>query len=192
MRRAVLVLALAVLPMPAAAEIVMTPYAGRTFSGDATEEARQYGGSISFGGGTFGFEIDGSYTPEFFGAVPAFSVLDEERENNVTTLMGNVVLGPRFSDGRGRLYVVAGAGLMKTRVEDRDDFFDVDRSDFGVSAGGGAQFFFNDRLGLRGDVRYFRDLRDPLEDEDGDLDEFDLEVGDFSFWRGAIGLSLRF
>jgi opacity protein-like surface antigen len=188
MRRAVFFLVLALVPMPAAAsEIVLTPYVGRTFNGDATEEARQYGASLSFGSGTFGFELDGSYTPDFFGAVPAFSALDEERPNNVTTLMGNVVLGPRFSDGRGRIYVLGGAGLMKTRVEDRDDFFDVDRSDFGVSAGGGLMFFFNDRLGLRGDVRYFRDLRDPA-----DEDEFDLEVGDFDYWRGGVGLSLRF
>ena len=186
MRRAAFILALTLVPLPAAAEIVITPYAGRTFSGDATEEAQQYGASLTFGGGTFGFEIDGSYTPEFFGPVPAFSLLDEERDNNVTTLMGNIVIGPRFSDGRGRLYVAGGAGLMKTRVVDRDDFFDVDRNDFGVNAGGGLLFFFNDRLGLRGDLRYFRNLRDPVGE-----DEFDLEVGEFDYWRGAVGLSFR-
>ena len=188
MRRSVLALVLLLAPLSAAAEVTLTPYVGRTFSGDATEEAMQYGASLAFGGGTFGFEIDGSYTRDFFGETPAFSVLDEDRNNNVATLFGNVVLGPKFSDDRGRVYVLAGAGLMKTRVEDREDLFDVDRNSFGVSAGGGAEFFFSDRVGLRGDVRYFRDLHDPAEGDD----EFDLEVGDFDFWRGAVGLSFRF
>lgn len=46
--------------------------------------------------------------------------------------------------------------------------------------------FFGDRVGMRGDIRYFRGLQN---DDDGGRD---LDLKDFSFWRGAIGVTFRF
>jgi hypothetical protein len=55
-----------------------------------------------------------------------------------------------------------------------------------VNIGGGVQGFFNDRIGLRGDLRYFRSLADDEPD-----DEFDLAFSDFDFWRGTVGVTFR-
>jgi hypothetical protein len=76
---------------------------------------------------------------------------------------------------------------MKTRVEGVDEFFNVDNKDWGVSGGVGAMAFFSDHLGLRGDVRYFRNLGDPVANN-----QFDIAFGDFKFWRGTGGIVLKF
>jgi hypothetical protein len=172
------------LPAAASAEVHVTPYVGRAFNGDADDDSKTYGGSIAFLGNLVGFEVDGAYTRDFYGST-LFAGADTD--NNVTSLMGNLVLGPEFGDGRGRVFATVGAGLVKTRVQDEDDFFDVDQNDFGISAGAGLTWFLGDRLGARGDVRYVRDLQDPDPD-----DEFDVELGDLDYWRGSVGLSLRF
>ena len=65
------------------------------------------------------------------------------------------------------------------------------RNDFALNVGGGLQGNFNEHVGLRGDIRYFRSLQG--NGDDGiiiDPREFDL--GDFDFWRGTVGVSFRF
>ncbi|HET7746740.1 MAG TPA: outer membrane beta-barrel protein [Vicinamibacteria bacterium] len=164
------------------ADTLLIPHAGVVARGDLDESHTTYGGTIAFmGDSAWGLEIEGTYTPDFFGEDEAFDFTD----NNVTTLMASVLLGTG-GDG-GRLYLSAGAGLLKSRVADADEFFDVDSTDFGVSAGVGGMAFFSDRFGVRGDVRYFRNLADPESD-----DEFDIDFGDFSYWRATGGLVLRF
>lgn len=171
----------------AAAETVLTPYVGRVFGGElsssiegAVDESHfNYGASLAFlGDGVFGVEVDASYTPDFFGT--------DFGDNNVTTLMGNIVLSFPAGD-KVRVYAVGGGGLLKSRVNDTDDFFDVDQNDWGIDVGGGVMFNITDRFGVRGDLRYFRNLT--TREEPG-LDEIDL--GDFDFWRGTAGLAIRF
>ena len=165
---------------PASADGLVTANVGRVFSGDVDEGQTGYGAAIGFmGEGIFGFEVEGTYTPDFFGDTD-----NGAGNNNVSTLMANVILGAPL--GAARIYASGGAGLMKFRVPDVDEFFDVDRNDFGVNVGGGAMIFFGDRVGVRGDVRYFRDVH---ESETGD---FDVDLGGFNYWRGSIGLTLKF
>ncbi len=173
---------LVALAAPAAhSETMISGHAGKAFGGDLDNSRTTYGGALTFmGDGAFGFEIEGAYTPDFFGD-EAFFV-----DNNVSTLMANILLGSRFGES-GRVYASVGGGLLKTRASDIDQFFDVDRNDFGVSGGVGAMGFFGSNLGVRGDVRYFRNLGDPEPDN-----EFDLDFGDFSFWRGTAGIVLKF
>jgi hypothetical protein len=40
---------------------------------------------------------------------------------------------------------------------------------------------------MRADVRYFRRIQD-----DDTSSGVDLDLGQFNFWRGTVGLSLRF
>ena len=40
---------------------------------------------------------------------------------------------------------------------------------------------------MRGDLRYFRNLTDPEEDN-----EFDIYFGGFNLWRGTAGVVFRF
>jgi opacity protein-like surface antigen len=68
------------------------------------------------------------------------------------------------------------------------NFFDaLDTNDFGFNIGGGVHGFFNDNVGLRGDIRYLRSLQD--NEPDGDLD---VGLSDFDFWRATVGVTLRF
>lgn len=166
----------------ASAETILTPYAGIVFGGDTTEQSKVYGGSLAFTGDSgIGFEVDFGYSPDFFGS-------DRGRipENNLTTLMGNLLFSGRISDN-SRIYASGGGGLLKPRVDDADDFFDVSRNDFGVNVGAGLVLGVSGRLGLRGDVRYFRNIGDPEPD-----DEFDIDFGSFSYWRATGGLALTF
>jgi len=164
------------------AETMISGHAGKAFGGDLADSRTTYGGALTFmGDGAFGFEIEGAYTKDFFG--------DEAvalGKNNVTSLMANILLGSRFGQS-GRVYASVGGGLLKSRAEDLDQFFEVTRNDFGVTGGAGAMGFFGRNLGVRGDVRYFRNIGDPEPDN-----EFDIDFGNFSFWRGTAGIVLKF
>jgi opacity protein-like surface antigen len=167
---------------PSSADTVVTGSVGRTFSGDVEEGHTSYGAAIGFlGEGLFGFEIEGTYTPHFFGPDPTDST------SNVTTLMGNIVLGVPIGNNNSRIYATGGVGLMKFRVPDADEFFDIDRNDFGMNAGAGVMVNLSERFGVRGDVRYFRDIR-----ESTSGDDFDVDLGGFHYWRGAVGITLKF
>jgi outer membrane protein W len=184
----VVTIALLCSPAPARADWLLTPFAGVTFGGSAENEHATYGGSIGYmGAGVIGFEVDFGYTPEFFAADN--DELDLISDSNVTTLMANLLLGaPMGGDNASiRPYVSGGAGLLRSNVTDADDFFTVANNDFGVNVGAGVMAFFNDHAGIRGDVRYFRSLTDPDEDN-----EFDIDFGSFDFWRATAGVTFKF
>jgi opacity protein-like surface antigen len=182
----------ALILLPAASTLAgdwkLTPHAGLAFtdlndgpSGTDREKHGIYGlGFGYFSDSLLGFEVDFDYSPSFFGGddspVP---------DNNLTSLMGNLVFSGRIGDN-SVLYFSAGGGLLKSRVDSADDFFDVDRNDFGANAGGGFIVGLGHTVGLRGDIRYFRNLRDS---QPGD--EVNLDFGAFHFWKASAGLSIR-
>jgi hypothetical protein len=166
----------------ASAETILTPYAGAVFSGDTPKSHLVYGGSLAFTAPTgLGFEVDFAIAPDFFDS-DAFEVPD----SNVTTLMGNIMFSGAVG-GNSRIYGTVGGGLMKSSVDDADDFFDVDRNDFGVNAGGGIIVGISDKVGIRGDIRYFRNIGDEEPDN-----ELDIDFGSFSYWRGTAGVAFTF
>jgi opacity protein-like surface antigen len=135
------------------------------------------------GAGIIGGEFDFGYSPSFFGTENDFG------NNNVLTGMGNVIVGIPIggtSGGGVRPYLTGGVGLIRTQIDGLFDEVDgVSNNDFGFNLGAGVMGYFNDHVGLRGDIRYFRNLH---EDDDSDID-FDL--GGFDFWRASIGLVIR-
>jgi opacity protein-like surface antigen len=136
-----------------------------------------------------GFEIDFGWSPNFFENTTGDADFDFG-DSNVTTLMANITLGIPIGGQSGpgiRPYASGGVGLMKSRIGDTDELFNVDSTDWGLNVGAGIMAFFTDNIGLRGDVRYFRSLQDNEPD-----DELDLGLSDFRFWRGSIGLTFRF
>jgi opacity protein-like surface antigen len=185
-------------PTKASADWLFTPFIGGTFGGSAKvtgvgggdlknefNETLTYGGSLAFlGGGIAGFEVDFGYSPNFFGS-DSNDALNLVGDGNVTTLMANLMIaGPKAAV---RPYVVGGVGLVKTRVDSADQFLtDVGNNDFGFDVGGGVIFSFSDNVGIRGDVRYFRGITN------GDDNGVDLRLGSFQFWRGTVGVTLRF
>jgi hypothetical protein len=167
----------------AGADTVLVPYAGTVTGGDINEGHTTYGGALDFlGDSGFGFEVDFSYTPDFFSGEPALLGTD----TNLATLMGNVVLAIPLGD-TAKVYGAAGAGILRSSVDDVDDFFDVSRNDLGVNVGGGVLLSFGDRWGARGDIRYFRDL---VSDENSG--DFPVDLGGFHYWRATAGLAIKF
>lgn len=183
-------LALALSPATARADWLFTPNIGAGFGGNAdTGEHLTYGASIGWmGAGVLGWEADLSYTPEFFeGDDDDVDFFDTD--SNVTTVMGNVLVGVPIGGQTGagvRPYFVGGAGLMQSRVEDADELFEIDNNDFGVNVGGGVMGFMTDNVGFRGDIRYFRAFG-----EDETNDQVDFDFSDFDFWRGTVGVTFR-
>src|SRR5690606_10545040 len=198
MKRLILALATAAIclaPTTASAVWVLTPFIGASFNAgsDVTDEEfdelidgskMTYGGSLTWlGGGVFGFEVDFGYSPEFFESDD--DDLDFIDSSNYSSLMANVVLSAPY--GAFRPYATAGVGIINTSIDDVDDIFDVDRNALGFNVGGGIMAFFTDRVGIRGDLRYFRQMS-----ESDDDDEIDFDLNALRFWRGTVGVSFRF
>ena len=189
-------------PAKASADWLFTPFFGMNwggtaeftdFAGDFEDEFEQkmnFGASLSWmGAGAFGFEVDFGYSPNFFQNTTGDDNF-EFGDSNVTTLMANLKVGVPFGGQTGggiRPYASGGLGLIKSRIDDPDDLFELNSTDWGFNVGGGVTGFFNDNFGLQGDVRYFRSLQNNEPD-----DEFDLALGSFNFWRGTVGLVFRF
>jgi hypothetical protein len=179
-------------PVQAQAQGYVTPWVGVTFGKDAGEalidavdDGRNAFG-VSAGGmgaGIFGGEFDFGYSPSFFGTENDFG------NNTVITLMGNVIIGIPIGGTSGpgiQPYVTGGLGLIRTQIDGGDFFPESSNNEFGYNLGGGVNGFFNDHVGLRGDLRYFRWLQ-----EDESTDIFDLDLGSFRFWRASIGVVIR-
>jgi opacity protein-like surface antigen len=188
-------------PAKASADWLFTPFVGWNWGGTANlvnfsdfedefEQKAMFGASLAWmGAGVVGFEVDFGYSPNFFQNTVGSGDF-EFGDSNLTTLMGNVLVGIPVGGQTGpgfRPYVAGGVGIMKSSIGDVDDFFDIDSTNWGFNVGGGAMFFFSDNVGLRGDVRYFRSLQDDEPD-----DEFDIGLADFRFWRGTVGVTFRF
>jgi hypothetical protein len=182
-------LALSLVPGTASADWLFTPNIGGGFGGSASgREHLAWGASFGWmGAGVLGWEADLGYSPEFFeGDDDDVDFIDS---SNVTTFMGNVLVGVPIGGTAGpgvRPFLVGGLGLMQTNVSDADDLFDVNNDEFGMNIGGGLMGFATDHVGFRGDLRYFRALTDPEPDN-----EFDIDFGNFDYWRATAGITFR-
>jgi opacity protein-like surface antigen len=189
----------AALPATASADWTFSPFIGSTFNGElndvdlneSTQNKLSWGGSLMWmGEGIAGFEIDFGYTPDFF-----FSdnddVVDFIGDGNVTTFMVNAVIGAPIGGDTGpgiRPYGTVGLGLVRQRVDDVVDVFDADNNSLGFNVGGGVIGMFTDTVGIRGDLRWFRQFRS---DSEG-LDDLDFDLSGLNFWRGTVGVTFRF
>ena len=200
--RGLLVLMLLGVANPASADVLLTPYLGVTFGSgvefaglvdfDEFDKKTTYGGTLTWmGDGILGFEADFGITPDFF-ELPTGGFDTDFGDTNVTSLMGNIVLGIPIGGTSGpgfRPYGSAGLGLLRSRIETSGLFDDLSSNDFGINFGGGAYILFSDSVGIRGDLRYFRSM---LGDDEGLLDILDFDLGSFDFWRATVGVTFRF
>ena len=208
LRKAVITIALAAAtvalsPARASADWYLTPYVGGVFGAnadfdsfdgdadfeDALEKRVTFGAALGWmGNGIIGFEADFGWTPNFFENTIGDDDFDFG-DSNVTSLMGNLVVGVPIGGQTGpgiRPYASGGIGLLRTQIDGGDFFDDLSRNDLGVNVGGGVHGFFTDNIGIRGDIRYFRSL------EDDEAGEFDIGLADFDFWRATVGVTFRF
>ncbi len=173
---------------PAGAQTVLTPFTGATFAGDTVENRSVHGAALGFGGGV-GFDMDFAYAPSF--AAAEDEVLDVDGTLRVTTLLFNVRVGGAPPGSGAAPFVSGGIGLLRIRQTGPRDLVDLLRNDVALNIGGGLTGYLNRRVGIRGDIRYFRSLDDS--GEDGLLpDPRGLDIGKFNYWRATVGVSLRF
>jgi hypothetical protein len=185
---------LALAPVQARGEGYISPWvatnAGTGFNRDNLGSSLNNGrlgvgtqvGSMS--GGILGAELDLGWSPSFFGTTNDFG------NNSVIDVMGNIIFGIPVGGTHGagiRPYATAGLGLLRTQI-DGGTIATVSSShnDLGWNAGAGLMGYFSDHFGLRGDVRYMRNLQN---NSSGISINFD--PGDFHFWRASIGVVLR-
>lgn len=175
---------------PVFADWWLTPFAGTAFSGRVPDGPRLSGGVSVARTGTswLGFEIDAGATTDFFRITDTTSALFDT--SRVTTVMANaLVTSPRAWWGeRLRPYGVAGLGAFHTRVGTGDDFIYVTNTHVGLTLGGGVMSMFEDHFGVRADLRYLRNLQQ-LE---SDSEFFGLGATHVDFWRGTVGVVVRF
>jgi opacity protein-like surface antigen len=199
LRKILIISALALSLVPATANAqgwFFTPFVGANFGGNANfedfddiddevEKRIDFGATLGYNPNVVGFEIDFGWSPNFFENTVGNANF-EFGDSNVTTLMANVLVSA--PPGRGvRPYGSGGLGLIRSSVSGVGDFFDdVTRNDLGINIGGGLNGQFTENFGIRGDLRYFRSLKDDENDDD-----FDLGLSDFDFWRGTVGVSFR-
>ncbi len=128
-----------------------------------------------------GAELDFTYAPDFFGNAGPYG------QNSVTTVMANVIFAGGMNGYYGRRsqsirpYVSGGLGLMNESLPN------VSNSSLGANLGFGIMGVNRRRIGVRGDIRYYRDL---VGSSEGNASSIDF--GSFHFWRGSIGVVLGF
>jgi opacity protein-like surface antigen len=172
---------------PARAEGYITPFVGFNFGGDSANcpsltdcDTKRLNVGVSIGamGTAVGFEEDISYAKNFFGETPG-------GDNSVFSAMSNLVIG--VGVGPVRPYVLGGVGLVRTRVFSLTGSItnlDSGNTALGYDLGGGITGMFGRHVGLRGDIRLFRTMKDV------DLSFFANEK--LEFWRGSLGLAFVF
>ena len=147
--------------MQARADGFVTPWVGSAFGSNIQNGQTTFGVSAGgMGAGIIGGEVDFGWSPSFFGTKSDFG------NNTVMNLMGNVILGIPIGGTHGggvRPYVVGGIGLIRTQIDGgiAHQLVSIPSNNmFGWDAGGGVMGYFNQHVGLRGDVRYLRATSD--------------------------------
>jgi opacity protein-like surface antigen len=161
----------------------VSPFVGPTFAADEANGRSNFGFDVGWMANRIaGVEFDFGYAPNFFGSSGNFG------DNHVLTAMGNFIVGipiERFGEGV-RPYATIGAGLIRTQVTGTPDPFGVPKLDdnhWGMNAGVGVMGFFSNRAGIRGDVRYIRNLQEDAAQT--------VQFGHLHFWRATLGIVLR-
>jgi hypothetical protein len=177
----------------ARADILVTPFVGKTFGASTTFPTAErvdsqkwtVGGAAGWLGASFlGAEIDFGYAPRFFNSDPLLN----RPGSNVTTFTGNLILAVPLSVTRDSLrpYATAGMGVLHASATDQADINIIDRNLVAVSVGGGVIGFLNRRAGVRFDVRRIRSASTEVDRATG---ESEPRLG---FWRATLGVALRY
>jgi hypothetical protein len=144
---------------------------GATTGGDVNQRVLSPSGSLAVVESSgLGVELDLGHTLNFAG--------DRFAESGLTTVMLNVIgLWPHQVV---RPFASVGVGLLRGRVSLFEGQPIFSRSEAGANVGGGLVLIFDDVVGLRGDVRYFRYFQRQT--------DVPIANGFGGFWRTSVGV----
>lgn len=126
-------------------------------------------------------EIDFGYSKDYFGSPDLLG------GNNLMTVTGSLLVGPWIPIGpsqRLRPYGVIGGGLARSKIEDFVVFGKNSRNRGVIDYGGGLFLYLTRNLGVRGDIRFMKDVGSDPADTDG------WGVTDTMYKRATVGLVL--
>lgn len=169
---------------PARSYWFVSPLFGAAFGDDAAHAS----GTVGVAGGWLGkgwlsFEAELADSPYL---VPQGGFLTSRR---VTTFMGNAIVTLPHGAMSIQPYGVVGLGLLRPRIAEAGGLATVEGNRLGLNVGGGVTTWANQHVGARGEVRYFRGLRQSETDGTNGLG---IDVSKFGFWRLSGGLMVRF
>ena len=172
-------------PALAHADGYVSPFVGTNFGTNSGNGRFNTGADVGWmGGGVIGVEGDFGYAPNFFGSQGTYG------SNSVADVMGNLIVGIPVGGTHGggvRPYFAIGAGLLRSQVNGpTSTSSSISNTELGMNAGVGVMGYFSHHLGIRGDVRYFRNVTD-----NSTVNNLNLNIGAFHFWRASIGIVLR-
>jgi opacity protein-like surface antigen len=176
--------AVIVVPTRARADGYVAPWVGLSAASTNDNGRTAFGVTTGYmAAGVFGFEADVGYSPDF-SATPEF------RTATAITAMGNFILGVPIGGTHGagvRPFVTGGLGVTRTHTE-IGQIVEISRTNntFDYNVGVGMMGFFNQHVGLRGDVRYLHMLRDTNLGGGVDLDPVRRP-----YWRVTGGVTFR-
>ena len=164
-----------------AAEFIQ-PWTGVVFGNDqATSGFHSIGFSFGDAGhGLIGTETNVGLAAGFFG---------DKVENYVLDLMAGFIIGPTLQSkakDEYRPYGLVEFGTIRTSIDGIGTGAKFARNDIGIALGGGCTFAINDRLNLRGEVRYIKAINSK-----DVANSLNADLQDFHYWRTSIGLVIH-
>jgi hypothetical protein len=132
------------------------------------------------------------HTPGFFDSKQFNISLPRILRSRTYAVMGNVVLAtPRAWNRYGlRPTLSGGIGLMHAFAEDQNRVFPFRVNLLGMNLGGGAVGFLSDNVGVRFDLRYFRNIKGVSQE---DL-EVPVTLGEpvrLRYWTIGLGMVIK-
>ena len=172
----------------AAQSFFISPFVDTTLTSPSGSGGNSKAGfGVSFGtlGRIVGAETEITYHPQ---------ILDENAlaKSHVLTFSENFLIGPTI--GPVKPYGTIGGGDLHLNFTSLSSAASptpesISNNYFTLDYGGGVAYFFNKRLGARGDLRYYRAYGlnfDELQSTGG------LKFNKFDFWRASVGAEFMF
>lgn len=189
---AVAALVIVFAPRAAAAQqpsFFISPFVDTTLTSPSGSGTSKAGYGVSFGtlGRIVGAETEITYHPQ---------IIDNEAnaltKSHVLTFAENFLIGPTI--GPVKPYGTIGGGDLHLNFTSLSSAANptpasISNNYFTLDYGGGVAYFFNKRIGARGDLRHYRAYGLNFEDLQS---SGGLKFNKFDFWRASLGVAFTF
>jgi opacity protein-like surface antigen len=194
-------------PYPIASHWLVSGSLGTDFENDADDPGTNFAGTVGWlYHGVIGGEFQSNFSPDFQ-LNPAIAPPFLAEEPAINSYMLNVIgAAPLMAGGQFQPYASGGAGWLTLRGDPTpgDSNIDLKNTDTGWNAGFGLMGFLG-QMGLRADLRYFKVSGNEFQGVDSSVlranhgvvvdDQEQLInaniLSGISFWRGNVGIALR-